>query len=427
VNVVEKEPHPNYITARVDRRPVVICHYMDLSGQEHSVALAGELEVYITTTKPDLCILSSWLTVDRPELLRIPPEERASLTVALLRASSVTVRLDNSDMQLPRNTRVRARRAWRRIPWGKNINLIGVYEAYAGFASALLEPNIVDELYSLFSGGAHRQIMLHRSLSSMTSTASIGLGRPFPIGYETGRLLDRCKTTFDWHCSAASFLADLVVPPSEYHPEYLHEALGVDLMDVKSGHYFISPRRILSVYDVETILSTKLNLQSWSQQICETVASQLYLLYMMDSELLLSIRSPNGKILNLSKVLVTQRKKQSDLEEFFNFSVATNPIYARHLDVAKRVNGIGELYDSVNTKLEVLRSTLSLEEQRVFSRIAQVLTVVFGAIGVSNVVVAVLRAIKEGLEGLITGALVGFLVSFVLILMAVSWATKRPR
>jgi hypothetical protein len=247
---------------------------------------------------------------------------------------------------------------------------------------------------------------------------------PIPTSFDEGRSFDACKTKFDWHCEAAACIAPLTSSSEAYHPDYLHQLLGEDVMDEKSGHYFISSQRILGLYETGDPASVRLNLQSWSQHLAETTASQRHLLLSMDADLITGLRLNDTRRFSLSDVLEGQRKKQADLEDFFQVSIAAHPVFAHHLGVAKQANGVEDLYRSVSTKLDALQSTLSLREQRLFTRVTQLLTVVFGSVGVASFLVALVRASMAGDTDAVAAGTLGLVAATGLILVAVIRARR---
>lgn len=218
-----------------------------------------------------------------------------------------------------------------------------------------------------------------------------------PGGFNASRDLFACQNENDWHCAAASFLPYILGPADGYFPDYLHQILGKDLIDIKGSHYFIGPRVILALSStgLHDENGRHINLLTWTQMLCEIAAIQLDVVRKHNSGLDRFI-SQAVRGTGRSKIVYTRKLTAAiDLEEYYNISVSKNPIFWRHLETLKEMSGIVKLQAAVDEKFSAVIDLMAHRERRVLSLLAQVFAVIFGAASLGRFIIDTINLSSE--------------------------------
>lgn len=241
------------------------------------------------------------------------------------------------------------------------------------------------------------EIKKGEDVADIFSGVLVALDSPLPTDFGTSRDLMQCREKRDWHCEAAMFLPYVFSSSKDYFPDYLHELLGRDLVDVNTGHYFLGQRIILSLAEAAKLDGTTwTNLVTWTQMLCENAAIQVNALFGYNACLDNAIKGLSRRNGLGLMVRSQQWSKNIDLEEFHNISISKNPIFWKHLEYLKDTSGITKLESAVNRKFTAIIELTGHRERRVLAITAMVLTLVFGSIGFGRLILAVFAASKAG-------------------------------
>ncbi|MDA2933550.1 hypothetical protein MYX82_04320 [Acidobacteria bacterium AH-259-D05] len=396
------------------------CPTEKLKTAGKTINCQADLEVYLSLVRGRVALLSCWLHFARGDINQ-NREHMASFVSRVIDYGTVNCHeetrnahrvVPDSDFVIPELCQL-----WEQTHVGESKSLEDTYRDYLIFAVELIKPRFATRN---IPGTCERNSIESARANRFTSVI-LTLRAPLPDGFSASRDMERCRDVTDWHCSVAAFLPQVIAEPNSYHPSYLHELLGVDLMDTRDGHYFVTRRILLAVDSVaadEVVRESNANLVTWSQLLAENVATQLEMISAYNRELNYHLTHASSIGRDLHNILDRKREEQLDLEEFYNVAISGNPIFWQHLQIIKKVNGVDDMYGAVVRKLDGLVNMSVLQEQKRFSKIAQWLTVIFGSLGVSTITEAALIYAEQPLEDVVFWTVVSFLATGTAVLVA---------
>jgi len=188
----------------------------------------------------------------------------------------------------------------------------------------------------------------------------------------------------DWRCRAAELLPTVRGNAARYHPSYLIDALGTDVMDTSAGHYFLGRRRVLGLLgeaDAPVRSRIHTNTVTWTHLLCENASVQLAAIRdhagLLQQRTETLERSPSRATRSFTRA---QLALYQDFDEAQNIAVSLDPVFWSHQETLKTVSGLSGLASNLLQRSQVITSTSAVQEQSAFAAAAQALTVVAGAL-----------------------------------------------